>query len=224
MMAEFKPEFCGIAPPHELELIDMVMQCGAGRTFVDVGVNEGLWAIPLSSYYKHVFGFEPNGKYHKGLIENMSRNSIINIGLLPVALGNIDDYGAYYSYAEVGGMGGLHKIANTGDVRSTQIVQVRTLDSYKFEGVDLIKVDTEGSELEVVQGALKTIKLNAPRIMLELHGQTEHGGVVGLFTKDGTRMMTLDEVAAPIIELLEPLGYKFERMGDGMRYMWCTQK
>jgi hypothetical protein len=47
-------------------------------------------------------------------------------------------------------------------------VEVRTLDSFDLEGVQFIKVDVEGSELEVLQGARETIRSDHPALLLEL--------------------------------------------------------
>jgi FkbM family methyltransferase len=47
-------------------------------------------------------------------------------------------------------------------------VQARTLDSYNFEDVDAIKIDVEGSELLVMQGAKDTIDRCRPSVQVEI--------------------------------------------------------
>ena len=47
-------------------------------------------------------------------------------------------------------------------------VQVNTLDSYKFEDVDVIKVDCEGYELPILKGAIQTITNCRPVVQLEI--------------------------------------------------------
>jgi FkbM family methyltransferase len=53
---------------------------------------------------------------------------------------------------------------------SQQLVSVpkRTIDSYNFDEVDAIKIDVEGSELMVMQGAEQTIKKHRPSIQVEI--------------------------------------------------------
>jgi FkbM family methyltransferase len=46
-------------------------------------------------------------------------------------------------------------------------IEQRTLDSYNFEDVDVIKIDTEGYELLVLEGAEKTIANNRPIVQVE---------------------------------------------------------
>ena len=50
----------------------------------------------------------------------------------------------------------------------TQTAEQRTLDSFGFEEVDLIKIDIEGSELWALEGATKTIAANLPVVQVEL--------------------------------------------------------
>lgn len=44
-----------------------------------------------------------------------------------------------------------------------------SLDQFSFERVDILKIDVEGFELEVLNGARKTILSHNPRIILEVH-------------------------------------------------------
>jgi len=50
------------------------------------------------------------------------------------------------------------------------LVQQKTLDSFVFEDVDYIKIDVEGHELKVLQGATNTIKTYNPLIVVEENG------------------------------------------------------
>jgi len=47
-------------------------------------------------------------------------------------------------------------------------IKIVTLDSKNFENVSLIKIDVEGMELDVLEGALETIKKNRPVIFIEV--------------------------------------------------------
>jgi FkbM family methyltransferase len=54
---------------------------------------------------------------------------------------------------------------NTGYQR-VQVPQ-HTLDSYNFTDVDIIKIDVEGYELQVLEGAVNTIAQNRPIVQIE---------------------------------------------------------
>ena len=83
-------------------------------------------------------------------------------------------------------------------------VEVRTLDSYAFRDVRVIKVDVEGSEMDVLEGGRETILRDRPPLIVELltgaHPDpvalTEticaaYGYAAWLVTKDRTRVEAL---------------------------------
>lgn len=51
---------------------------------------------------------------------------------------------------------------------SGPVVPVRTLDSYAFADVDAIKIDTEGTEWWIIQGADQTIRKYRPVVQVEM--------------------------------------------------------
>ena len=62
-------------------------------------------------------------------------------------------------------MASLEKRDSECELRS---VKVSTVDSYEFDDVDLIKIDVEGHEKSVIEGALKTIKKTQPILLVEI--------------------------------------------------------
>ena len=52
---------------------------------------------------------------------------------------------------------------------------MRTLDSFKLEKVDLIKIDAEGYEMKVLEGANKTLE-SCQYLMIELNNNTKKYG------------------------------------------------
>jgi hypothetical protein len=67
-------------------------------------------------------------------------------------------------------------LASTDSVVSRP-VKTATLDSHQFETIDLIKIDVEGHELNVIDGAFRTIESNKPVIICELE-ERNHAGIV----------------------------------------------
>jgi FkbM family methyltransferase len=66
-----------------------------------------------------------------------------------------------------------HVLLDSSNVKlraSQQLVPVpaRTIDSYNFDNVDAIKIDVEGSELLVMQGAEGTIRKHRPSVQVEI--------------------------------------------------------
>jgi FkbM family methyltransferase len=52
--------------------------------------------------------------------------------------------------------------------RDLHQVEIKTLDSYNFENVDIIKIDCEGYEYPILQGAEQTIRRCRPIIQIEV--------------------------------------------------------
>tara|TARA_X000000950_G_scaffold39111_1_gene41823 strand:- start:11606 stop:12664 length:1059 start_codon:yes stop_codon:yes gene_type:complete len=66
-----------------------------------------------------------------------------------------------------------HVLLDSSNVKlrtSQQLIPVpaRTIDSYDFDNVDAIKIDVEGSELLVMQGAIGTIRKHRPSVQVEI--------------------------------------------------------
>ena len=111
----------------------------------------------------------------------------------------------------------LHLGGNLGQARHAGMretmrfeVEVRTLDSYAFKEVRAIKVDVEGSEMEVLEGARETILRDRPPLIVELltgaHADpvalTEticatYGYSAWLVTKDRARVEALPVMRRP---------------------------
>jgi hypothetical protein len=66
-------------------------------------------------------------------------------------------------------------IEHTGTLLArNQLVLLRTLDSYRFENVSFIKIDVEGHEYAVLDGACETIALSKPALLVEI--EQRHNG------------------------------------------------
>ena len=72
-------------------------------------------------------------------------------------------------------------------------VQLRPLDDFGITGVDFIKIDVEGHEVEVLKGAAQTIEQSRPVVLTEVKG--EHLETVSAwFRARDYKHYSLDEV------------------------------
>ncbi len=128
----------------------------ANDTFIDVGANIGTYSLlALSINQCSVHAFEPNANSRKLLSENLS----LNLGQHPLiihseALSNYNGTANFTSELKTKN----YLLRDKPEQLQYELVQVRKLDSFIFESPTLLKIDVEGSELEVLEGALKTIK------------------------------------------------------------------
>lgn len=145
------------------------------RTAADVGGHVGFWSLQMARRFALVHAFEPVEAFRECFYKNVGKDArvdaaqdvagmefdcrvILHDTALGATLGNV----GMKIPALDGGLdtGGTH-VSGPGDI------EMRTLDSYEFENVDFIKIDVEGGELAVVQGAIETIKRCRPCMIIE---------------------------------------------------------
>ena len=105
---------------------------------------------------------------YKGIPQSMNIKANINIHEVALTNKNTGTIGIQ-DHPEHGG----HNFTVYDDVqikKSQNVVAVpcRTIDSYEFQDVDVIKIDVEGSELFVIHGAKDTIDRCRPAVQVEI--------------------------------------------------------
>jgi FkbM family methyltransferase len=139
----------------------------SSSTFVDIGAHMGTYAIILSPKCAKVFAFEAQASTCKNLRVGVILNDRDNIQVHHCALGAQEGMATLHQISEDGGGSTLdpniaarHITNSTGTLVGTENVQMRTLDSFKLTNIDFLKIDVEGYELEVIQGAIHTLSNN----------------------------------------------------------------
>ena len=134
--------------------------CTRRRRALDIGAHVGFWSYWLVHHFDEVEAFEPQPMSQACLRANVFSE---NLHLHPVALGNRS--GMIASEFDPRNTGKSHLLdGREGDV------PLKMLDDYGFTDVDFIKLDAEGYELFVLQGAIDTLRRNLPLVLVE---QTE---------------------------------------------------
>ena len=72
-------------------------------------------------------------------------------------------------------------------------IELTTLDAFQLERVDLIKIDVEGHEFEVLQGACRTIAASRPTLIIEIK-ENLFGKVRDLLSSYGYAPERLEDV------------------------------
>ncbi|HKR53892.1 MAG TPA: FkbM family methyltransferase, partial [Chthoniobacterales bacterium] len=139
-----------------------------GCTAIDVGANRGYYSWALSSLAASVEAFEPNPILARFAQTKLGRRARVR----EVALSDHGGIATLYVPRRASGAS-LHIIGNLGNVYAhddvdEMEVRLATLDSYGFEKVGFLKLDVEGSEMEVLAGARETIRINRPIMLIEL--------------------------------------------------------
>jgi FkbM family methyltransferase len=176
------------------------------RRCLDIGANVGLYTYRFAQLFESVESFEPIPACAR--IIASSKQS--NVRLHNLALSNRQGR-ADLSIPATGGpeATALASLSNEFPEADLLSVELRTLDSFGFTQVDLIKIDVEGHELEVLEGGVETIRRELPTLLIEIE-QRHHAsstihdifdfilklGYIGSFYWNG-RMMPLTEFSVP---------------------------
>lgn len=139
--------------------------------FVDVGAHIGSTTVSLAMRRPDVtFAcFEPEPKNYALLRANIEDNHLEDrVATYRVALGPGVGESVLYTDPHKTGEQSLFDYPDKGLVPGPT-VPVRPLDEYDLKGVGFLKVDTQGSELGVVEGGYATIKRDKPVLYIEYH-------------------------------------------------------
>ncbi len=136
------------------------------RRIIDIGAWWGPWSLFWQPHAEKLELFEPNKRILPMLENNISTYD--NCTLHKTALG--ESKGTVSMGYETHS-GTNHVTDSKGDT------EIRTLDSYNFHSVDVIKIDVEGYEMPVLKGAEHTIMANSPIIQIEGNSSGQRYGV-----------------------------------------------
>lgn len=141
---------------------------------IDVGTNNACNAIHYAKRFQTVECFEPTPLAQQLWTNTVADNNVKNVNLYKVGVGEKQYQTEIITHDKNGGHNHLahyDKNPRANEQRSTRVkvpVQVETLDSYNFQDVGFIKVDVEGYEKFVLEGAQGLIKQSRPTIQLEI--------------------------------------------------------
>ena len=168
---------------YEKELFFIDRFSDKSKDALDIGVYRGVYSFKLSKNFKKVHAFEPNillfpylNKNLKKIIKNIE---LYNIALsdkkgntelkLPIRTNSIfkDNIEELYQL----GAASMHPNKEFKEFKKLQVKMDR-LDNITIDNdIGFIKIDVEGHELEVINGAMQTIQKNKPILLVEIESR-----------------------------------------------------
>ena len=143
-----------------------------GLTVYDIGAFHGLLTIFFARSARQVVAWEPSSRNRHRLEENVRLNGFTNVTVRPCGLSN-EPATARIAFDELApGTSSLdEKMQDGGAGKKFETIELRRLDDEQgLPAADFIKIDVEGFELPVLQGARRTLETTRPRLFLEMHG------------------------------------------------------
>jgi FkbM family methyltransferase len=160
-----------------------------GQVVYDCGAHFGYYTLLAATIAgaKHVFAFEPSPQNLLRLRQHVAINGCRNVTVLDVA---VSDHEGSARFENRAGSGVGH-LSPEGPLE----VPVTSLDALagRLSPPDVIKIDVEGAEMSVLNGARKLLATCRPTIFLSVHS-------AGLRTQ--------------CTEFLQGLGYSLQALGE----------
>jgi len=154
----------------------------------DIGANIGNHSVYFSKYFKSIQAFEPNTFTYDLLSFNLKWTKNVT----PHNFGFGNTKGILTLVEDITNYGGSSIVMDNTKTSDSIEVQIERLDDFSFEGeLSFIKIDVEGFESKVIQGAKAMLKKHYPVVVFEQHEDDFYNNT------------------SPTIELLKKLGYKF---------------
>jgi len=167
--------FLGTSEPA-VQYVLSLLTC-PGMVVYDAGANVGFLTViaaRLVAPRGRVIAFEPLPTNIAALHHNIALNAFTHVTVRPEALGAVDAAAVFH----VSTNPTWGKLASFGKEPGGKIdeidVAIRRLDSVREEAdlplPSLMKIDVEGAEADVLDGAAETLRHSRPLLLIELHG------------------------------------------------------
>ena len=167
----------GVWEPDLANFIHSVLQNQSqSGLFIDIGANVGATTIPQALNFPHMdfLCIEAHPTVFKVLKKNIKLNLSDNICCINGAVSNTSNGTKLNFYAQRSGANnlGLSSLHLNNDIEDYDVLSVKSI---KVDGLKeansakvlMIKVDTQGSELDVLQSCVQIIRQNHPIIIFE---------------------------------------------------------
>lgn len=177
--------------------------CEHARTILDIGAHIGVFSIVAAKCNPdaRVYAFEPLPRAYTRLTGNLAASGAENVIAYRLAAAAESGTATFY---HVGGVlpssSSLSRQFMSGEpgLQQTEVDLVAVDDwagKQGIECVDLVKIDTETTEPQVLEGMKEILARDRPLLVCEV--------------------LPGDEVARKLESILRPLGYHFFRIGPG---------
>ena len=160
----------------ELRLVPLL--CDSSRDSIDVGANRGCYSMFMRKYARQVVAFEPNPILSSQLADKFDDTVTVRPLALSRSTGMVELHVPVIDGKDVLGLAAIGEIHPLPGTREHDIVvPTRALDDAFWGDVGFIKIDVEGHEAAVLEGARATIARCRPKALVELEERHAAGTI-----------------------------------------------
>jgi FkbM family methyltransferase len=161
----------------EVELFRQIVQ--PGHVVLEIGANIGthtVWFAQAVGENGHVLAFEPQRIVYQILCANLALNHIPNVRAFQAAVGREPGQITVptFNFSQTNNYGGLA----LGQHTQGEPVPVHTVDGLGLKRCHFIKIDVEGMEQTVLEGATETIRRLSPLLYVENDRQEKSAALI----------------------------------------------
>jgi len=148
--------------------------CKEGMTVIDIGANIGTHTILMSKLVGekgNVYAFEPSKNHVEILFYNLMMNDCFNTKIYSYGCGDKNENmfvdKRFLDTKSRNNFGAIELKKDNSD--NDEEIEIRSIDSFDFPNIHIIKIDAEGMENVVINGMKNTISKYKPLIIVEIH-------------------------------------------------------
>jgi FkbM family methyltransferase len=166
---------------REMELLDLL--CDRTRPGIDVGAKLGMYTYRIRDHSSEVIAFEPIPMFNRvlravfegnrGRVEPYAVSDQRGPAKLRLPYGHDGTPKFGRSTIDASNCFDPEIIARTDELE----VETRRIDDYDFADVGFIKIDVEGHELAVLDGAAATVARHTPNLLIECNDEHQPDAV-----------------------------------------------
>lgn len=162
--------------PWMIDVLKIVLPLG-NTNFIDIGVNTGQTLLKLKSLSSNIkyIGFEPNPFCVNYVYKLIEQNSFENIILVPVGISNKTEIGVlnFLDDSKANSSASIIPEFRKGhETKRKEFIPLFDFEDLKhkinLDVISILKIDVEGSELEVITSFKKELAKSETIILLEI--------------------------------------------------------
>lgn len=138
--------------------------------FIDIGANSGVYTVMAASYATNgtVIAYEPFPEMSGYLLENARYNNLTNIRVRTFGISNVTGSKKFFlNQGRPNSFSFSRNVDNAGAIELFTQTLDDALGMERLQRVDYIKIDAEGEEQKIIEGAAGVIKQYRPIIQTE---------------------------------------------------------
>lgn len=155
----------------EAELRVLPFLVDPARAAVDAGANKGVYTYWLERLATRVHAYEPNPKMFKVLKRGAGAKAQVHFAALSDRAGQFALRIPMTGAGRYSNQGASLNHAKVGERYGEVMVETRRLDDEDLGPIGFIKIDVEGHEMAVLDGARATIARHRPALLIEMEQQ-----------------------------------------------------